>query len=145
LREGILAAVLERFAPHLVLVDHEPAGLAGELRPALAAQCRRTPRPTLVLGLRDITYGPAETRSHWHDTGAYALLDQVYDAILVYGQRAIFDPIAAYAFSPVAAAKTTFTGYLRPPQPLRPAAQVRAQLATESRPLVVVTAGGGRD
>jgi predicted glycosyltransferase len=144
-REAIIEAVLESFAPHLVLVDHEPAGLAGELCPALDRLRTKPSRPILVVGLRDITYGSAETRARWTSEGTYELLDQVYDRILVYGSQDVFDPIQAYGFSPLATAKTTFTGYIRQPGPFEPAAEIRQRLGAESLPLLVVTTGGGSD
>jgi predicted glycosyltransferase len=144
-RKAIINAVMESFAPDLIVVDHEPAGLGKELHAALSALSRRAPRPTLVMGLRDITYGPEQTRSDWNADGVYELLDKVYDHILVYGTQAIFDPIEAYGMSSVAAAKTTFTGYIRRPEPVQPAAEIRERLGAQSRPLVVVTVGGGLD
>jgi predicted glycosyltransferase len=144
-REAIIAAAVESFAPHLILIDNEPGGLAGELREALPRAHGRTPRPKLVVGLRDITWAPKDTRSHWDAEGVYELLDHVYDHILVYGQRDVFDPIEAYGLSPVAAAKTTFTGYVRHPERARPRAEIRERLVAQSLPLVVVTVGGGLD
>jgi predicted glycosyltransferase len=69
----------------------------------------------------------------------------IFDRILVYGNQQIFDPIAAYALGPEIAAKTNFTGYLRRPEPVAPAATIRRKLGAEAEPLVVVTAGGGSD
>jgi len=144
-REAIIAAAVESFAPHLIIVDNEPGGLAGELRQALLRAHRRTPRPKLVVALRDIMWAPEDTRSHWEDEGVYELLDHVYDHILVSGQREIFDPIEAYCISAVAAAKMTFTGYMRHPEQARPVPEIRERLGAQSLPLVVVTVGGGLD
>ncbi len=144
-REAIIAAAVESFAPHLILVDHEPGGLAGELRETFVRTHTRTPRPTFVVGLRDITWGPKETRAKWDAEGVYELLDHAYDHILVYGQREVFDPIDAYGLSPVAAAKTTFTGYVMQPERAQASAEIREQLVAQSLPLVVVTVGGGLD
>ncbi len=144
-REAIIAAAVESFAPHLILVDHEPGGLAGELRETFVRSQTRTPRPTFVVGLRDIAWGPEETRAQWDAEGVYELLDHVYDHILVYGQREVFDPIKAYALSPVAAAKTTFTGYVRHPERGQAPAEIRERLGAQSLPLVVATVGGGLD
>jgi predicted glycosyltransferase/glycosyltransferase involved in cell wall biosynthesis len=142
LRESIIDATVNAFAPHLVLVDHEAAGLAGEFIPALTLLRAMTPQPTLVLGLRDITYGPEETRDRWLSDGVYDLLDQTYDHILVYGSRDVFDAVSVYGFSPAAAAKTTFTGHIRQLPQTAPAT-IRAQLNARESPLAVVTVGGG--
>ncbi len=145
LREAIARATALAFSPHLVVVDHAPAGLFRELAAALETLHATTPRPRLVLLMRDITFGPTQTRDLWRKEGVYDLLDRVYDRILVYGQREIFDPIAEYELSPTVAVKTAFCGYLRPPAPARPEAEVRAELGADDRPLAVVTVGGGAD
>lgn len=145
LREAIIAATVDGFTPHLVVVDHNPAGLAGELLPVLNRVRASKRRPRFVLGLRDITYGPEMTRLEWEMSGAYALLEEVYDLILIYGCRHVFDPIGEYGLSAAIAAKTIFTGYLRRPERRRPAREIRQELGATEAPLVVVSVGGGAD
>ncbi|MDP9365613.1 MAG: hypothetical protein M3Q10_15555, partial [Chloroflexota bacterium] len=128
LREAIARATVEAFEPDLVVVDHAPAGLFGELAAALDKLHATRPRLAVVFLMRDVTFGPEQTRTLWQGEGAFDLLDRVYDRILVYGERDVFDPVAAYGLSPAAAAKTAFCGYLPPPPPTRPAAAVRAAL-----------------
>ena len=69
--------------------------------------------------MRDITFGPEQTRTIWKNEGVYPLLDEVYDRILIYGDKHVFDPISAYDMSPQAAARTRFCGYLAPTPPRR--------------------------
>jgi predicted glycosyltransferase/GT2 family glycosyltransferase len=145
IRENVIAAAIEGFAPHLVVVDQTPAGLAGELLPVLRRPTRKGARPMFVLGLRDIVFGPERTRRMWEADGTYELLEDVYDLILIYGSPTVFDPIREYRFPPSVAAKTRFTGYFRRPEPLRPIAEVRQELGAIETPLVVVSAGGGKD
>jgi len=146
-REAVARATVDAFAPHLTVVDHAPAGLFRELARGIAGlgPPRDGARGRLALLMRDITFGPGQTREIWRREGVYPLLDEVYDRILVYGSRAVFDPIAAYGMSPKAAAKTAFCGYLAPPAPGGEPAAVRAALGAEGRPLVLVTVGGGAD
>lgn len=73
------------------------------------------------------------------------LLDEVYDRILVYGDRQVFDPIEAYCMSERAATRTRFCGYLAPLEPRRTPNEVRAELGAGSNPLVAVSVGGGAD
>jgi predicted glycosyltransferase len=144
-REAVARATVEAFAPQLIVIDHAPAGLFGELAAALEWLHAATPRAEIVFLMRDITFGPEQTRKLWGEEGAFDLLDRVFDRILVYGSREIFDPIVAYGLSPAAAAKTSFCGYLRPPSPTRSPADIRAELNAAGLPLVVVTVGGGAD
>lgn len=144
-RNAIARATVESFRPHLVVVDHAPAGLFRELAESLAWLRQAPERPQIVLLMRDITFGPGQTRGLWRQEGAYDLLDHVYDRILVYGSREMFDPIREYGLSSVTAGKTVFCGYLAPPAPTRGVAGVRAGLGIGERPLVALSVGGGGD
>jgi predicted glycosyltransferase len=144
-RETVAYTTTTSFAPHLVIVDHAPAGLFREMARALETLRASPPRPQVILLMRDITFGPEQTRTIWHNEGVFDLLDRIYDRILVYGSQEIFDPIAEYGLSPAIAAKTTFCGYLEPPAPRRSPAAVRAALGVHDQRLAVVTVGGGAD
>src|SRR5829696_6503464 len=144
-RTALALAAIQAFDPHLIVVDHAPAGLFRELAPSIDWLRRREPSPALALLMRDITFGPDQTRSIWTNEGVYPLLDEVYDRNLVYGDRRVFDPIAAYGISERAALRTRFCGYLAPSPPRRSAAQVRQEVRAGSLPLVAVSVGGGGD
>ncbi len=144
-RTALALASIQAFDPHLVVIDHAPAGLFRELAPSIDWLRRRDPAPSLVLLMRDITFGPEQTRSIWTNEGVYPLLDEAYDRILVYGDRRIFDPIAAYEMSELAASRTRFCGYLASPPPRRSPAQVRDEVGAGTLPLVAVSVGGGGD
>lgn len=144
-RTAVALATVQAFDPHLVVIDHAPAGLFRELAPAIDWLRRRDPSPALALLMRDITFGPEQTRSIWTNEGIYPLLDEAYARILIYGDRRVFDPIAAYAISKVAASRTRFCGYLAPSPPRRSPAQVRDEVGAGTLPLVAVSVGGGAD
>jgi predicted glycosyltransferase len=137
LRCELLLTTVSHVRPSLVVVDNVPGGLARELVPALR-ELQRRGETRFVLGLRDVVDEPGRVRREWTRSGAYALLDDVYDRILVYGQQDVFDVAAEYGFSGAARAKTRFVGYVR-----------RAASPSAPRcgagPFVLVTAGGGED
>jgi predicted glycosyltransferase len=143
LRRDVLLGAARHFRPTLLVVDNVPGGLKGELGPTLRFLKRHSRR--LVLGLRDVIDEPERVRAAWAEDGSYGLLDEVYDRILVYGSREIYDPVSEYAFRPLAAEKTRFVGYLgRAPARLS-REQIRSELGVGDAPLVLVTAGGGED
>jgi len=144
-RTALALATVQAFDPHLVVVDHAPAGLFRELAPSIDWLRRRDPSPSLALLMRDITFGPEQTRSIWKNEGVYPLLDEAYARILIYGDRRVFDPIAVYEMSEVAASRTRFCGYLAPSPPRRSPAQVRDEVGAGTRHLVTVSVGGGAD
>src|ERR671910_849731 len=144
-RTALALATIQAFDPHLVVIDHAPAGLFRELAPSMDWLRRREPSPSLALLMRDVTFGPEQTRSIWTNEGVYSLLDEAYDRILVYGDRRVFDPISAYGMSELAASRTRFCGYLAPSPPRRSPAQVRGEVGSDSLPLVAVSVGGGGD
>jgi predicted glycosyltransferase len=145
LREGLIRRFVSDFAARLLVVETPPGGAGGELVRTLRDVRAAWPRPTLTLILRDVENDAPSVRKNWEQEGYYELLDHVYDHILVVGSREVFDPIREYGLSPAAAAKTTFCGYIRRPEPLTPPEPIREQLGVGTSPLVVVSVGGGRD
>lgn len=144
LRKSILLGVSGAFRPDVLVVDHAPAGLNGELIPTLRHLKRRFPATRLILGLRDVVDEPPRVRRDWTREGVYELLDNLYDRILVFGRRDIYDPVGEYRLSSRAVTKARYVGYLRRTADL-PATAVRLELGLRTGRLVVVTAGGGCD
>ncbi|NOX63678.1 MAG: glycosyltransferase [Chloroflexi bacterium] len=141
----ILQAVIH-FRPDILLVDKTPAGVHGELLPTLRQIKTWSPHTRLVLGMRDIEDSPEATRAEWLANDTHRLLDEVYDLILLYGRRDVFDPVDAYGMSSRAASKLVECGFLRRAQPERDAQQVRRELGLNREDaLAVVTVGGGGD
>jgi predicted glycosyltransferase len=163
LRARLLYRTLVDYRPDLVLVDHMPGGVQGELAPALGALRQAHPACRIVLGLRDVLDAPHVTRRVWQDEGAYEALRQYYDAVLIYGLRELFDTAATYDIPAppggihycgyvVNGAQATVSGpALSPAAPLRaafaarvPEGHVAGRLSPEGR-RVFVSAGGGGD
>ena len=145
LRRDIITAAARNFRPHALVVDHAPAGLKGEIVPTLRFLRESFSRTKLVLGLRDILDEASEVRAAWGQDGTYELLEDIYDLILVYGQRDVFDPTSEYELSSAVAAKTRFVGYLVRPPNTRTAEEVRRSLCLRTGRLALVMAGGGGD
>jgi predicted glycosyltransferase len=143
LRMEILLSAARHVRPGLLIVDNVPRGLKGELVPTLRFLKDHACR--LVLGLRDVVDEAEWVRRAWAHDGSYELLDELYDLILVYGRRDLYDPTTEYAFSARAEQKTRFVGYLGREPPARDIETVRAELGVGSGPLVLVMAGGGGD
>lgn len=144
LRRDLVTATALQFHPDICIVDNVPAGLKGEMVPALLHLKDVSPGTLLVLGLRDIVDDPERVCREWQDQGVYELLDDVYDLILVYGDEAIFDVVAEYRLSARAAEKVRYVGYLGRRANAARSEELRAELRN-GRPLVLATAGGGGD
>jgi predicted glycosyltransferase len=138
-RSAVIADVARRFAPDVLLVDHAPAGMGGELREAFAMLEREQPRTRVVLGLRDVLDEPEAVMSTWSRQGIHQLLDRVYDEIYVYGQRDMFDVASAYGIHPRVAARLRYTGYLDR------GLSAPVHEAPIASPFLLATAGGGGD
>lgn len=145
LRENIIFNAVQHFNPDVVLVDKAPAGVKGEMLRALRYLKVERPRTKLVLGMRDIEDDAAKVRTEWRRKGIYPLLEDVYDTILLYGSRAIYDPVSEYDLSPAVEVKMIPCGYIRRSEPMRPSHQVRRDLHMQTDRLVVIMAGGGGD
>jgi predicted glycosyltransferase len=145
LRAALIADAARLFAPDLVLVDHAPLGMKGEILPALRALRRSSPSTRIVLGLRDVIDEPRKIRKQWTDHGVYAAVAELYDRVFVYGQADFFDPVEAYAFPPALAARTRFCGYIQREDATRSSASLKSELGLQASPFVLVTTGGGGD
>jgi predicted glycosyltransferase len=145
LRENIIFNAVQHFNPDVVLVDKAPAGVKGEMLRALRYLKVERPQTKLVLGMRDIEDDAAKVRTDWRRKDIYPLLEDVYDTILLYGSRAIYDPVSEYGLSPAVEAKMIPCGYVRRLEPIRPSHEVRRGLSMQTDRLVVITAGGGGD
>lgn len=145
LRADLVLAAARHLRPDALLVDHTPAGLRGEIVPTLRFLKEERPWVRLVLGLRDVVDAAPRVRQAWTREGVYELLDDIYDAILAYGDEDVYDVAREYALSPQAAAKVRYVGYIGTRPGVRKAEHVRAELGLGDGPLVLVTAGGGGD
>lgn len=147
LRARTIAAALEAFAPRLLIVDKRPLGVEGELAPALAA-LRRRGGTRCVLGLRDVLDEPAAVEREWRADRATEAVRAHFDAIWVYGDRALYDPLAEYPVTAGLADLASFTGYLAPrwqaPAPAAARAH-RARLGIPEGRLLLCLLGGGQD
>jgi predicted glycosyltransferase len=138
LRAALLSATIKSFAPDLILIDFYPLGAQGELEEALREVRRKRPGTVTVFGCRDILDSPEQVRREWHDTGQIAAVEDLFDRVLVYGSREVYDPIVEYGLPSGFARRALFTGYLVEPD--APASSRRS-----GAPTVVCTLGGGED
>ena len=141
IRRSIIHHTAEIFEPDLFLVDKEPLGLRGEVGSTLELLKRRGTH--CVLGLRDVMDEPTLLVDEWQRKCVFPALEQLYDAIWVYGLPEIFDPLREIPGMASLAAKTHFTGYLRRTVGNRGAFPPEHGLPAE--PSVLVTPGGGGD
>lgn len=139
LRSRLILTAIDHFRPNLLMVDNVPLGMKGELRPALQHLKRRYPNCRIHLNLRDVLDEASAIRAHWQETGATAAVEDLFDAINVFGCREIYDSQAAYALPEE---RTRFLGYIGPGESAPPES---LGARTGRRARVLVTVGGGGD
>jgi predicted glycosyltransferase len=144
-REAVIRRATAAFQPDLFIVDHAATGHLRELSRALRELKATKPEATLILELTDIINDPKGTRDDWKRTGAYQIMDELYDRVVVFGSADVFDLVAEYQLPPSVAAKTEYVGYMRRHDPIAPSDEIRAQLGVGDAPLIVLTTGGGAD
>ncbi len=138
LRAALIEQAAVSFAPNLFLVDHEPAGVSGELIPTL--ERLRAEKTELVLGLRDILDEPEITLKNWEARGTNQTVKSLYDRIFVYGDESVFPTRQAYGLEKLLPRRVTSCGYVTSLDGSRgPAA------AGQTKARIVVAGGGGRD
>lgn len=146
LRSALLATAVKSFRPNVALVDKHPFGAKGEFRAGLKAL--RNLGGRAVLGLRDILDEPEHVLAEWRPYRMQKRIAEHYDQVLVYGDRAVFDPVSAYAFPPALAEKTRFCGYVVNREDSEGLANFQWPFPpreTRARPVVLATVGGGED
>ncbi len=141
LRAETIRVVAKEFSPQLFLVDHMPLGIWGELLPTLRMLKARPSPARVVLGLRDILDAPAVTRRLWAESGVYPAIESLYDSVLIYGSKTLFNTGAHYGLDDHLTTKIEYCGYVCR-DGLRPD---NTGSDTPDKRLVVATAGGGFD
>ena len=139
LRAAIIRRTAQFFEPDIFIVDKEPLGLRGELKPTLAYL--KTRACALVLGLREVMDAPQILKKEWARENMTAKIAETYDHVWAYGPEDFWDPLTELGAPEALRRKLAFTGFLRRK------AHARAPLAPgarDTRPLLV-TAGGGGD
>src|SRR3954462_6736396 len=140
MRSSIIRHTAEIFDPDMLIVDKEPLGLRGEMRPTLdLLRERGTP---LILGLRDVMDDPGALESEWARKNAVPALRDYYDEIWVYGLPQICDPLEGLDLPASVRRRMVYTGYLRRTVPSTSGAPQFDDLP-EGKFLLVTPGGGG--
>jgi len=134
LRSDIITSTVLAFEPDVLLVDHAPIGMGGELTPLLGRLSMLARPPRLVLGLRDIIDDAGRVDAAWHCEGIWDRLVG-YDEILVYGDETVLTTAQELRLTDRLPTAVTHTGYLAPIMP---------ETRTDE-PFLLVTPGGGGD
>jgi predicted glycosyltransferase len=141
MRSSIMRHTAEIFDPDMLIVDKEPLGLRGEIRPTLdLLRARGTP---LILGLRDVMDDPSALETEWERKHAVPALSEYYNEIWVYGLPQICDPLAGIELPASVRRRMVYTGYLRRHVPVGISAPQLADLPDGE--FLLVTGGGGGD
>ncbi len=146
LRARVIRSAIKTFVPDVLVVDCLPVGVAGELTRTLA-RLRKGGNTRCVLGLRDVLQDAETVRRDWSERAQLDAIRDYYDAIWVYGDPAVFDPVREYDLPDYAAAKVRYTGYLDQ-RPRLEFAEAQTAALLESLPpgrLLLCVVGGGHD
>lgn len=138
LRRNLIVEVFETFRPDLLIADHQPIGLDGELTDVL--RLTRSSGTRTLLGLRDIIDDPASVAAQWSHPDIREALAHLYDRVCVYGEPRVFDQRVEYPIPPELAPRVEYTGYV-----VRNGASRHVRSGPIVRPHVLVTTGGGED
>lgn len=141
-RSAVLSDIVNRWQPDALLVDHAPHGMKGELLPVFDTLRSRSPQTKVVLGLRDILDEPTRVRATWKAEGIYDTLNTVYDRVIVYGDRDVFDLARSYRIPEPLASRIEYCGYVTGDRPER---AIRPDGLSADGGYVLGTVGGGGD
>jgi len=146
LRTQVIRSAMEVFEPDVLIVDYLPLGVAGELTSTLE-HLRSRGNTHCVLGLRDVLYDPETVRRSWANPANVEAIRKYYDAVWIYGDPTVFDPVREYELNGPIAAKARHVGYLDQ-RPRLEFAKAEAEPFVTNLPagrIVLCLVGGGHD
>jgi predicted glycosyltransferase len=140
LRSRLILSSAESFNPDAFVVDKAPLGMKREVARTLEFFRDERPSTLTVLGLRDVLDDPGRVRRHWRDNRIAEAIERLYDLILIYGPRAVYDPLPEYGLPAAILCRSHYVGYVGRGPMLEETPDTRPR-----REYVLVTAGGGAD
>lgn len=130
LRANLILAAASGFQPHAILMDTNPHGKRNELEPLLRQLAKLKRPPLRVLQLRDLPFPPEEASRLKAEAGRVQKDLELYDEVLVAGDRGFFDLAQEYAWPEALAARLNYVGFVVPPAP-RSAPEARQAAGSE--------------
>ncbi len=135
-RQAMLLDTLTQTAPDVLITELFPFGrriLSAEFSALLRAAQAQTPRPLILSSIRDILAPPSKPAKA---EAAHALIDSLYDNVLVHSDPTATPLEISWPVTPTLAAKLHYTGFVASPAPTtHPDAAGQGE--------VLVSAGGG--
>jgi predicted glycosyltransferase len=140
LRSQLIKSAAVSFEPDVFIVDKAPLGMKSEVEETLRFLREERARTLTVLGLRDVMDDPDRVRKSWEDKKIPAAIEDLYDLVLVYGPREIYDPLPEYGLPEETLDRTHYVGYIGKRANLQDVRDLPFEPG-----YVLVTAGGGGD
>ena len=133
-RQTLLRELAASLRPDVVITEHFPFGrrqLAEEFLGLIGAAKAVNPRVLVLSSVRDVLVTPRPDRI----AEAHRRLAELFDGVLVHGDRAFLPLEASWPVSPELAGRLHYTGYLASPP-------LRAEQGNDGKGAVLVSGGG---
>jgi predicted glycosyltransferase len=145
LRTAVIESAFTSFEPDAVIVDHLPLGTDNELRRPLQ-RLRKRGNTVCVLGVRDVPPVTERAARHaWPDRATAAAIREYFDAVWVYGDPAVYDPVHEGRGLPRVTVPVHYTGYIDERARLSLTTDQRATAVSRPSRLALCVVGRGHD
>lgn len=146
IRKKITKTAIKTFKPQLIIIEHDPLVLPGEMKHTFSFVRKKMSNTKVVWGFPDIFGEPDEVVKKWAREKVYKVLNKICDEIWIHGDPRVFDQVQEYRFPEEIAQKTFYTGYLQAPHAIHASVEpVEHEHPRVQSPYVLVTAGSGSE
>jgi predicted glycosyltransferase len=138
IRRRFISGALDAFEPDIIIVENRPLGMSDELEGLLEENDAKK-----VFLTRDIMCDPSSVRDSYLSKDQQRALIEIFDKIIVAGDRKVWDLTIEYELCSEIAEKIDYVGYISEAINSQDIERIRAERQIPENSVWIVCSGGG--